>query len=87
MISFSGNRSDQSKQVMDAICAREWGLLLMDEVHVVPAKMFRRVISSVKAHCRLGLTATLVREDDLIADLNFLIGPKLYEGMFHLRFV
>jgi len=80
MISFSGNRSDQSKQVMDAICAREWGLLLMDEVHVVPAKMFRRVISSVKAHCRLGLTATLVREDDLIADLNFLIGPKLYEA-------
>lgn len=80
MISFSGTRSDQSKQVMDAICAREWGLLLMDEVHVVPAKMFRRVISSVKAHCRLGLTATLVREDDLIADLNFLIGPKLYEA-------
>jgi DNA excision repair protein ERCC-3 len=80
MISFSGNRSDQSKQVMDAITAREWGLLLMDEVHVVPAKMFRRVISSVKAHCRLGLTATLVREDDLIADLNFLIGPKLYEA-------
>jgi DNA excision repair protein ERCC-3 len=52
----------------------------MDEVHVVPAKMFRRVIGSVKAHCRLGLTATLVREDDLISDLNFLIGPKLYEA-------
>ena len=80
MISFSGNRSDESKKVMDSITGREWGLLLMDEVHVVPAKMFRRVISSVKAHCRLGLTATLVREDDLIADLNFLIGPKLYEA-------
>jgi len=52
----------------------------MDEVHVVPAKMFRRVIGSVKAHTRLGLTATLVREDDLISDLNFLIGPKLYEA-------
>jgi DNA excision repair protein ERCC-3 len=38
------------------------------------------VIGSVKAHCRLGLTATLVREDDLISDLNFLIGPKLYEA-------
>lgn len=80
MISFSGNRSAESKKVMDTICSREWGLLLMDEVHVVPAKMFRRVISQVKAHCRLGLTATLVREDDLIADLNFLIGPKLYEA-------
>lgn len=80
MISYSGKRSEQSQQIMDQITAREWGLLLMDEVHVVPAKMFRKVIGSVKAHCRLGLTATLVREDDLISDLNFLIGPKLYEA-------
>ncbi len=80
MISYSGKRSDQSQEIMDQITGREWGLLLMDEVHVVPAKMFRRVIGSVKAHCRLGLTATLVREDDLISDLNFLIGPKLYEA-------
>jgi len=80
MISYGGKRSDKSKLVMDDIQSREWGLLLMDEVHVVPAKMFRRVIGSVKAHTRLGLTATLVREDDLISDLNFLIGPKLYEA-------
>ncbi|KAI2503974.1 ERCC3/RAD25/XPB C-terminal helicase [Fragilaria crotonensis] len=80
MVSFSGKRSDKSQEVMDVITGREWGLLLMDEVHVVPAKMFRRVVGSVKAHCRLGLTATLVREDDLISDLNFLIGPKLYEA-------
>ena len=80
MISYSGRRSAQSQEIMDIITSREWGLLLMDEVHVVPAKMFRRVIGSVKAHCRLGLTATLVREDDLISDLNFLIGPKLYEA-------
>lgn len=80
MISFSGKRSDQAQKVMDQITGREWGLLLMDEVHVVPAKMFRRVIGNVKAHCRLGLTATLVREDDLISDLHFLIGPKLYEA-------
>lgn len=71
MISYGGQRSDKSAEVMKAIQGREWGLLLMDEVHVVPAKMFRRVIGSVKAHCRLGLTATLVREDDLISDLNF----------------
>ena len=80
MVSYSGKRSDKSQEVMDVITSREWGLLLMDEVHVVPAKMFRRVVGSVKAHCRLGLTATLVREDDLISDLNFLIGPKLYEA-------
>lgn len=34
----------------------------------------------VKSHCKLGLTATLVREDDLIHDLQWLIGPKLYEA-------
>lgn len=34
----------------------------------------------IKSHCKLGLTATLVREDDRISDLNFLIGPKLYEA-------
>jgi DNA excision repair protein ERCC-3 len=80
MVSYSGKRSEKSQEVMDVITGREWGLLLMDEVHVVPAKMFRRVVGAVKAHCRLGLTATLVREDDLISDLNFLIGPKLYEA-------
>ena len=42
--------------------------------------MFRRVLTSVQAHTKLGLTATLLREDDKIADLNFLIGPKLYEA-------
>ena len=61
-------------QVMEEIQSREWGLLLLDEVHVVPAHMFRRVIGIVKAHTKLGLTATLVREDDRISDLNFLIG-------------
>jgi hypothetical protein len=38
------------------------------------------VIGIIAAHCKLGLTATLVREDSLIGDLNFLIGPKLYEA-------
>ena len=42
--------------------------------------MFRRVLTIVRAHCKLGLTATLVREDDKITDLNFLIGPKIYEA-------
>nr|CAG4645369.1 EOG090X01LU [Lynceus sp. MCZ IZ 141354] len=59
---------------------QEWGIMVMDEVHTIPARMFRRVLTIVQAHCKLGLTATLVREDDKIADLNFLIGPKLYEA-------
>lgn len=50
------------------------------EVHTIPAKMFRRVLTIVQSHCKLGLTATLLREDDKIVDLNFLIGPKLYEA-------
>ena len=58
----------------------EWGMIVLDEVHTIPAKHFRRVLSTISSHCRLGLTATLVREDDKIADLNFLIGPKLYEA-------
>ena len=43
MIAFTGTRSAESKRAMDAIENREWGLLLMDEVHVVPAEMFRKV--------------------------------------------
>ena len=55
-------------------------IFLFTEVQTIPAKMFRKVLTIVNAHTKLGLTATLVREDDKIADLNFLIGPKLYEA-------
>ncbi|XP_011080928.1 DNA repair helicase XPB1 [Sesamum indicum] len=80
MIAFGGKRSEEAEKIIEDIRNREWGLLLMDEVHVVPAHMFRKVISLTKSHCKLGLTATLVREDERITDLNFLIGPKLYEA-------
>ncbi|XP_024378894.1 general transcription and DNA repair factor IIH helicase/translocase subunit XPB1 [Physcomitrium patens] len=80
MVAFGGKRSEESQKIIEEIQNREWGLLLMDEVHVVPAHMFRKVISITKSHCKLGLTATLVREDERISDLNFLIGPKLYEA-------
>lgn len=74
------NRNKESEAVMDMICKRDWGLLIFDEVHGLPARTFRRVISSLKAHAMLGLTATLVREDAKIEDLVYLIGPKLYEA-------
>ena len=80
MVTFSGKRSVRGEELIKQVRDREWGLMLLDEVHVVPAQMFRKVLSSCNAHCKLGLTATLVREDDLITDLNFLIGPKLYEA-------
>ena len=80
MVSFGGQRSLDGERLIEAVKDREWGLMLLDEVHVVPAQTFRRVLAVCNAHCKLGLTATLVREDDLITDLNFLIGPKLYEA-------
>jgi len=80
MIAHTGNRSSETKKIMDELQSREWGLLILDEVHVVPADVFRRVLTVTAAHCKLGLTATLVREDEKIEDLNFLIGPKLYEA-------
>lgn len=80
ILSYSRKRNERSQAVINQIKNTDWGLILMDEVHVVPAKMFRKALVHVKSHCKLGLTATLVREDDLIEDLNFLIGPKLYEA-------
>uniref|UniRef100_A0A6G1SB41 General transcription and DNA repair factor IIH helicase/translocase subunit XPB n=1 Tax=Aceria tosichella TaxID=561515 RepID=A0A6G1SB41_9ACAR len=80
MLSHTQKRSWEADQVMRWVQDQEWGLMLLDEVHTIPAKMFRRVFTIVKAHAKLGLTATLVREDDKIADLNFLIGPKMYEA-------
>eukprot|EP00158_Paraphelidium_tribonemae_P008406 Partr_v1_DN28572_c1_g2_i4_m73795 putative dna repair helicase len=80
MVAFSGKRSYEAQKMMDFITSTEWGFVLLDEVHVVPANVFRKVLTAVAAHTKLGLTATLVREDDKIADLNFLIGPKLYEA-------
>jgi DNA excision repair protein ERCC-3 len=80
MITHTQKRSWEGDQVMKWLKEQEWGLMLLDEVHTIPAKMFRRVLTVVQSHCKLGLTATLVREDDKIQDLNFLIGPKLYEA-------
>ncbi|EDO17875.1 hypothetical protein Kpol_1043p66 [Vanderwaltozyma polyspora DSM 70294] len=80
MVANTRNRSHDSQKVMDFLTGREWGFIILDEVHVVPAAMFRRVVTAIAAHAKLGLTATLVREDDKISDLNFLIGPKLYEA-------
>ncbi|KAL2936251.1 General transcription and DNA repair factor IIH helicase subunit XPB2 [Bienertia sinuspersici] len=65
MIAFPGKRSEESEKIIEEIRNREWGLLLMDEVHVVPAHMFRKVISITKSHCKLGLTANSL---DLVKD-------------------
>ena len=80
MITAGGNRAHDTSEYLKWVYSKDWGLMILDEVHVVPAKMFRKVGEHIRAHCKLGLTATLLREDDKITDLNFIIGPKLYEA-------
>ena len=55
-----------------------WGLIIYDEVHLLPAPVFR-FTAELQARRRLGLTATLVREDGLETDVFSLIGPKRYD--------
>jgi DNA excision repair protein ERCC-3 len=58
--------------------AEDWGLIVYDEVHLLPAPVFR-ITADIQARRRLGLTATLVREDGLESDVFSLIGPKCYD--------
>ncbi len=58
--------------------ANDWGLIIYDEVHLLPAPVFR-ITADIQARRRLGLTATLVREDGREADVFSLIGPKRYD--------
>ncbi|MBB4934102.1 DNA excision repair protein ERCC-3 [Lipingzhangella halophila] len=59
--------------------ARDWGLIIYDEVHLLPAPVFR-MTAGLQARRRLGLTATLVREDGREGDVFSLIGPKRYDA-------
>lgn len=58
---------------------QDWGLIIYDEVHLLPAPVFR-VTAEIQARRRLGLTATLVREDGRETDVFSLIGPKKYDA-------
>ena len=59
--------------------AEDWGLVIYDEVHLLPAPVFR-MTAEIQSRRRLGLTATLVREDGREGDVFSLIGPKRYEA-------
>ncbi|CAB0682250.1 helicase [Corynebacterium diphtheriae] len=59
--------------------SRDWGLIIYDEVHLLPAPVFR-LTSDLQSRRRLGLTATLVREDGREGDVFSLIGPKRYDA-------
>ena len=64
---------------LELLNARDWGLILYDEVHLLPAPIFR-MTADLQARRRLGLTATLVREDGREGDVFSLIGPKRYDA-------
>ncbi len=59
--------------------SRDWGLIVYDEVHLLPAPVFR-MTADLQSRRRLGLTATLVREDGRESDVFSLIGPKRYDA-------
>ena len=59
--------------------AQDWGLIVYDEVHLLPAPVFK-LTAELQARRRIGLTATLVREDGREGDVFSLIGPKRYDA-------
>jgi len=64
---------------LEVFGARDWGLIVYDEVHLLPAPIFR-LTADLQSRRRLGLTATLIREDGREGDVFSLIGPKRYDA-------
>lgn len=64
---------------LDVVSGEDWGLIIYDEVHLLPAPVFR-MAADIQSRRRLGLTATLVREDGREGDVFSLIGPKRFDA-------
>jgi DNA excision repair protein ERCC-3 len=64
---------------LELLSGEDWGLVVYDEVHLLPAPVFR-MAADIQSRRRLGLTATLVREDGRAGDVFSLIGPKRYDA-------
>lgn len=73
-------RTQDAKRLSQFMDNTEWGLCILDEVHCVPANHFSKAVKKIKAKAKIGLTATLLREDEKIGDLDDIIGPILYEA-------
>jgi DNA excision repair protein ERCC-3 len=83
MLTHRGKKSDPNQPAgpfphLTLFNERDWGLIIYDEVHLLPAPVFQAT-ASLQARRRLGLTATLVREDGKEDDVFALIGPKKYD--------
>jgi DNA excision repair protein ERCC-3 len=72
-------KSQGAYRNLDLFDSRDWGLIIYDEVHLLPAPVFR-MTAELQSRRRLGLTATLVREDGREGDVFSLIGPKRYDA-------
>ncbi|MGL5095105.1 MAG: DNA repair helicase XPB, partial [Planctomycetia bacterium] len=77
IVTYRPTKADEFPH-FDIFQKRDWGLIIYDEVHLLPAPVFR-VTAEIQARRRLGLTATLVREDNREGDVFTLIGPKKYD--------
>jgi len=72
-------RSKGEFRHLELFDAQDWGLIIYDEVHLLPAPVFR-MAADLQSRRRLGLTATLIREDGREGDVFSLIGPKRYDA-------
>ncbi|MCC3425824.1 MAG: DEAD/DEAH box helicase [Microcoleus sp. PH2017_01_SCD_O_A] len=77
MLSYRSTKDDEFPH-FELFNAQSWGLIIYDEVHLLPAPIFR-ITADLQARRRLGLTATLIREDGKEGDVFTLIGPKRYD--------
>ncbi len=77
MLTYRSSR-EENFAYLDIFDDPNWGLIIYDEVHLLPAPVFRAT-ANIQARRRLGLTATLVREDGKEDDVFALIGPKRYD--------
>ncbi len=77
ILTYRKNKDDSFFH-MELFNMRNWGLIIYDEVHLLPAPVFRAV-ADIQGKRRLGLTATLVREDGKEDDVFSLIGPKKFD--------
>ncbi|MGC8765438.1 MAG: DNA repair helicase XPB [Brevinematia bacterium] len=78
MLIHKKQKGEEFSRNLNIFTNQNWGLIIYDEVHILPAPIFR-MTTAIQSKRRLGLTATLVREDNLESEVFTLIGPKIYE--------
>ena len=78
VLAWRSDSADEEFRHFDLFRSHDWGLVIYDEVHMLPAPVFR-ITAELQSMHRLGLTATLIREDGLEDEVFSLVGPKRYD--------